>query len=274
MSKESRDKVYALTEECGRLEAKKEKLETEMDAAISRLWDEYEITYSETERYKADLGSVTAVNKVIAELRGKIRALGNINVDAIEEYKTVSERYEFLSLQRDDLQKAKNDLNSIISEMLREMETRFREEFEKISKHFKTTFTALFGGGTGELSLEDPLNVLESAININVQPPGKKLQSLSLLSGGERALSAIALLFAIINIRPTPFCFLDEIEAALDEANVYRFADYIRSYSKNTQFILITHRRGTMECADTIYGITMQEKGVSKLLRLNLGEIT
>lgn len=274
MSKESRDKVYALTEECGRLEAKKEKLESEMETAVNRLWDEYEITYSETERYKADLGSVTAVNKVIAELRTKIRGLGNINVDAIEEYKSVSERYEFLTGQRDDLQKAKNDLNSIISEMLREMETRFREEFEKISSHFKTTFTELFGGGTAELSLDDPLNVLDSAININVQPPGKKLQSLLLLSGGERALSAIALLFAIIKIRPTPFCFLDEIEAALDEANVYRFADYIKNYSKNTQFILITHRRGTMECADTIYGITMQEKGVSKLLRLNLGEIS
>ncbi len=274
LSKESRDKVYALTEECTRLEAKKEKLENEVDTAISRLWGEYEITYSETEKYKTDLGSITAVNKVIAELRGKIRALGNINVDAIEEYKAVSERYEFLTSQRSDLQKAKNDLSSIITEMLKVMESRFREEFEKISRHFKTTFTELFGGGTAELSLEDPLNILDSTININVQPPGKKLQSLLLLSGGERALSAIALLFAIIKIRPTPFCFLDEIEAALDEANVYRFADYIKNYSKNTQFILITHRRGTMECADTIYGITMQEKGVSKLLKLSLGEIT
>lgn len=274
LSKESRDKVYALTEEGARLEAKKEKLENETDSALSRLWDEYEITYSETEKYKRDLGNITAVNKTIAELRGKIRALGNINVDAIEEYKAVSERYEFLTSQRDDLQKAKNDLNAIISEMLKEMESRFSIEFEKISKHFKTTFTELFGGGTGELSLEDPTNVLESPININVQPPGKKLQSLLLLSGGERALSAIALLFAIIKIRPTPFCFLDEIEAALDEANVYRFADYIKTYSKNTQFVLITHRRGTMECADTIYGITMQEKGVSKLLRLSLNEIS
>ncbi len=273
LSKESRDKVYALTEECGRLEAKKEKLEAEIDSAINRLWDEYEITYSETERYKTDLGSPSAVAKIIAELKSKIRALGNINVDAIEEYKAVSERYEFLSGQREDLLKAKKDLNGIIEEMLKEMETRFKAEFEKISMHFKTTFTELFGGGTGELSLEDPTNVLESPININVQPPGKKLQSLLLLSGGERALSAIALLFAIIKIRPTPFCFLDEIEAALDEANVYRFADYIKNYSKKTQFILITHRRGTMECADTIYGITMQEKGVSKLLRLNLGEI-
>ena len=274
MSKESRDKVYALTEECGRLEAKREKLEAETDSALDRLWDEYEITYSESEKYKKDLGGAAAVNKAIAELKSKIRALGNINVDAIEEYDAVSKRYEFLSGQRNDLQEAKKDLNGIIAEMIKEMETRFKTEFEKISKHFKTTFTELFGGGTGELSLGDPTNVLESPININVQPPGKKLQSLSLLSGGERALSAIALLFAIIKIRPTPFCFLDEIEAALDEANVYRFADYIKNYSKNTQFILITHRRGTMECADTIYGITMQEKGVSKLLRLNLGEIT
>ena len=274
LSKESRDKVYALTEECGRLESRKEKLESEVDSAVSRLWDEYEITYSETEKYKQDLGGITVVNKVISEIRGKIRALGNINVDAIEEYKAVSERYEFLTGQRADLQKAKNDLTSIITEMLKVMESRFREEFEKINKHFKTTFVELFGGGTAELSLDDPLNILESAININVQPPGKKLQSLMLLSGGERALSAIALLFAIIKIRPTPFCFLDEIEAALDEANVYRFAEYIKTYSKQTQFILITHRRGTMECADTIYGITMQEKGVSKLLKLSLGEIT
>ena len=171
------------------------------------------------------------------------------------------------------MQKAKQDLIHIIEEMQTVMKRQFKEQFDKINQHFKTTFAELFGGGKADLSLEDENNVLECGIHINVQPPGKKLQSLSLLSGGERALSAIALLFAILRIKPTPFCFLDEIEAALDENNVYRYADFIKRFSRKTQFILVTHRRGTMECADVIYGVTMQEKGVSKLLALNLDEI-
>jgi len=168
---------------------------------------------------------------------------------------------------------AQKDLLGIISDMTKVMKSEFEVKFNEIAKYFKQTFTELFGGGTASLSLENPDDILSCGINIDVQPPGKKLQSLLLLSGGERALSAIALLFAILKTRPTPFCFLDEIEAALDDANVYRFADYIKNYSKDTQFIVVTHRRGTMEAADVIYGVTMQEKGVSKLLELNISEL-
>ncbi len=272
--KSLREDVYTLTDEQGRLSSRKVKAETELENTINNLWDEYELTYSDALPYKKDLGPEAEVSKTITSLKRKISALGNVNVDAIEEYKAVSERYEFLSGQRDDLLKAQKDLTGIILDMTKVMRTEFEEKFYEIAKYFKATFTELFGGGTASLSLEDPENILESSINIDVQPPGKKLQSLMLLSGGERALSAIALLFAILKTRPTPFCFLDEIEAALDDVNVYRFADYIRRYSDNTQFIVVTHRRGTMEAADVIYGVTMQEKGVSKLLELNINEIT
>ena len=273
-SKELRENVYQLTNDFNRIETKKVKLEVELENTVNRLWDEYELTHSDALAYKKDdLGSNVQVNKRISELKGKIRELGNVNVDAIEEYKNVKERYEFLSGQRDDLERAKTDLLKIIEEMTKVMKEQFEEKFQQINKFFKTTFVELFGGGSAELTLTDPQNILECGINIDVQPPGKKLQSLSLLSGGERALSAIALLFAILKTRPTPFCFLDEIEAALDDVNVYRFADYVKNYSNDTQFIIVTHRRGTMESADVIYGVTMQEKGVSKLLQLNLNEI-
>ncbi|MGN1059226.1 MAG: chromosome segregation protein SMC, partial [Clostridia bacterium] len=272
-TKNTRETVYDLKTEYGRLESQREKLETEAETAVSRLWDEYEITYSEAEHLKQDLGADSVITRQISSLRGKIRELGNVNVDAIEELSAVSERYQFLTAQRDDLQKAKRDLNHIIDEMQTIMKRQFKEQFDKINQHFKTTFAELFGGGNANLQLADEENVLDCGIDINVQPPGKKLQSLSLLSGGERALSAIALLFAILRIKPTPFCFLDEIEAALDENNVYRYAEFIKRFSRRTQFILVTHRRGTMECADVIYGVTMQEKGVSKLLELNLEEI-
>ncbi len=269
----TRETVFSLKTEISRLEGQKEKLENDAEAAISRLWDEYEITYSEAERLKQDLGTDSAMSRQISSLRSKIRELGNVNVDAIEELSSVNERYQFLSGQRDDLQKAKRDLLRIIDEMQSIMKKQFKEQFDKINSNFKTTFSELFGGGNANLQLADEENILECGIDINVQPPGKKLQSLSLLSGGERALSAIALLFAVLRIKPTPFCFLDEIEAALDENNVYRYADFIKRFSRKTQFILVTHRRGTMECADVIYGVTMQEKGVSKLLELNLDEI-
>lgn len=272
-SKNTRETVYSLKTEQSRLENQKDKLEAEAENAVSRLWDEYEITFSEAEGLKQDLGSDSAMSRQISTLRGKIRDLGNVNVDAIEELAAVSERYSFLSGQRDDLQKAKRDLFRIIEEMQTIMKRQFKEQFDKINQNFKSTFSELFGGGKADLQLDDEANILECGISINVQPPGKKLQSLSLLSGGERALSAIALLFAILRIKPTPFCFLDEIEAALDENNVYRYADFIKRFSRRTQFILVTHRRGTMECADVIYGVTMQEKGVSKLLELNLEEI-
>lgn len=271
--KSLREDVYTLTDEQGRLASKKVKAETELENTINNLWDEYELTYSDALPYKKDLGTTAEVSKEISSLKRKISALGNVNVDAIEEYKAVSERYEFLSGQRDDLIKAQKDLTGIITDMTKVMRSEFEVKFYEIAKYFKATFTELFGGGTASLSLEDPDNILESGINIDVQPPGKKLQSLLLLSGGERALSAIALLFAILKTRPTPFCFLDEIEAALDDVNVYRFADYIKRYSDKTQFIVVTHRRGTMESADVIYGVTMQEKGVSKLLELNINEI-
>lgn len=271
--KELREEVYTLTDEHGRLSSKKVKAETELENTINNLWDEYELTYSDALPLKQELGTPQEVSKEITTLKRQISALGNVNVDAIEEYKAVSERYEFLSGQRDDLITAQKDLTNIILDMTKVMRKEFEIKFKEIAKYFKETFSELFGGGTASLSLEDPENILESKINIDVQPPGKKLQNLSLLSGGERALSAIALLFAILKTRPTPFCFLDEIEAALDDVNVYRFADYIKNYSKDTQFIVVTHRRGTMEAADVIYGVTMQEKGVSKLLELNINEI-
>ncbi len=271
--KELREEVYTLTDEQGRLSSKKVKAETELENTINNLWDEYELTYSDALPLKQELGTPQEVSKEISTLKRQISALGNVNVDAIEEYKAVSERYEFLSGQRDDLITAQKDLTNIILDMTKVMRKEFELKFKEIAKYFKETFAELFGGGTASLSLEDPENILESKINIDVQPPGKKLQNLSLLSGGERALSAIALLFAILKTRPTPFCFLDEIEAALDDVNVYRFADYIKNYSKDTQFIVVTHRRGTMEAADVIYGVTMQEKGVSKLLELNINEI-
>ncbi len=268
-----REEVFTLSNEEARLTQRKVKHETELENTINNLWEEYELTYSDAVQYKKDLGAATEVTKEIASLRRKIAGLGNVNVDAIEEYRAVSERYEFLTGQRDDLVAAQKDLQGIISDMTKVMKGEFETKFNDIAKYFKQTFTELFGGGTASLSLENPDDILNCNINIDVQPPGKKLQSLLLLSGGERALSAIALLFAILKTRPTPFCFLDEIEAALDDANVYRFADYIRNYSKNTQFIVVTHRRGTMEAADVIYGVTMQEKGVSKLLELNINEL-
>ena len=271
--KSLREDVFTLSNEEARLTQRKIKHETELENTINNLWEEYELTYSDAVNYKKDLGTQTEVTKEIASLKRKISALGNVNVDAIEEYKAVSERYEFLTGQRDDLVAAQKDLLGIISDMTKVMKSEFEVKFNDIAKYFKQTFTELFGGGTASLSLDNPDDILNCNINIDVQPPGKKLQSLLLLSGGERALSAIALLFAILKTRPTPFCFLDEIEAALDDANVYRFADYIRNYSENTQFIVVTHRRGTMEAADVIYGVTMQEKGVSKLLELNISEL-
>ena len=271
--KSLREDVFTLSNEESRLAQRKIKHETELENTINNLWEEYELTYSDAVSYKKDLGQPSEVTKEIASLKRKIAALGNVNVDAIEEYRSVSERYEFLTKQRDDLVKAQKDLLGIISDMTKVMKNEFAEKFSEIAKYFKQTFVELFGGGTASLSLDDPDDILNCNINIDVQPPGKKLQSLLLLSGGERALSAIALLFAILKTRPTPFCFLDEIEAALDDANVYRFADYIKNYSENTQFIVVTHRRGTMEAADVIYGVTMQEKGVSKLLQLNINEL-
>lgn len=272
-SKKLRDRLIALQEEYSRLESRTTKAETELEYIINNLWDSYELTVTTATELKKDIGSVTAANKSINELKNKIKDLGNINIDAIEEYKNVNERYKFLTSQKEDLLEAKSNLEQIITEMLKLMKTIFGTQFEKISTAFNETFQELFGGGKADLRLSDPTDLLESGIEIEVQPPGKKLTNISLFSGGEKAFTAIALLFAILTVKPTPFCLFDEIEAALDDVNVYRYADYLKKYKEGTQFIVISHRRGTMEAADTLYGVTMQEKGVSKLLSLDIDEV-
>ena len=264
--------VYALQGERDRLEAKVEKAQNELDDTVTHLWDAYELTFSAADAYRKDIGPVGPAKAEAAQLRRSIRALGSVNVDAVTEYAVVRERHDFLSGQITDLEKAMAELQKIISDMTRVMTETFAQRFAEIAEHFKDTFRALFGGGTGRLSLADPDNILESGIEIDVQPPGKKLQSLSLLSGGEKALTAIAILFSVLRVRPAPFCILDEIESALDDHNIDRFAAYLRDYA-DTQFIIVTHRRGTMEAADVLYGVTMQEKGVSKLLTMQLDDI-
>ncbi len=272
--KELREKLYGLGQQKAKIEGAKAKCESELDGLFEYLWEEYELTFSDAQKLKAeealDLRSATAK---ISELKSKIKALGNINIDAIEEYRNVKERYDFLTEQTVDLEKAKGELEKIISDMMEIMQKQFSEQFEIISKNFNGVFRELFGGGQAKLELVDPADIMETGVEIVAQPPGKKLQSLTLLSGGERAFTAIALLFAILKVRPTPFCILDEIEAALDDINVYRYADYLKKYSQKSQFIVVTHRRGTMEAANILYGVTMQEKGISKLLSLNIDEV-
>lgn len=272
-SKEQSEIIYTVQQEISRIENKNSRHEMESEQAISRLWEDYELTYSTALEYKrADINLVEAA-KEAASLKSRIKALGNINIDAIDEYKAVKEKYDFMSEQKSDLDQSKAKLENIIAEMQAEMTVRFKECFAQIKEKYDTVFKELFGGGTAKLALSDPNDVLESGIEIEVQPPGKKLQSLLLLSGGERAFAAIALLFAVLEVRPTPFCILDEVEAALDDVNVYRFADYVKKYSKKSQFIVVTHRRGTMEAADIMYGVTMQEKGVSKVLKLQIKDL-
>ena len=267
------EKILNLQGEVVRIETRKNKIEEELENAANRLWDTYELTYNSALEFKKDIGSLAEAQKVIAQLKGSIRALGNINVDAIEEYKEVKGRYEFMSTQVADMEKAKADLEKLIGEMMAVMREQFAKKFLIINELFGKSFVELVGGGKAEVKLLNPLDTLESPIEIEVQPPGKKLQSITLLSGGEHALTAIALLFALLQVSPAPFLVLDEIEAALDDENVYRFADYIRSRGDNTQFVVITHRRGTMEAADILYGVTMQEKGVSRLLSMKLDEV-
>lgn len=272
--KDTQEQKFALSQQAAKAEARCEKLTADRESIINRMWEDYEITYSDAlelrDEENFDYKSATIR---IRELKDSIKALGNINIDSIEEYKNVKERFDFLTEQTNDLEKAKKELDSVIDEMMTIMKSRFAEQFEIINKNFNRVFEELFGGGRANLSLTEPDDVLESGIEIEAQPPGKKLQSLTLLSGGERAFTAIALLFAILDVRPTPFCILDEIEAALDDVNVYRYADYLRRYSSKTQFIVVTHRRGTMEAANVLYGVTMQERGISKLLALNIDEI-
>ena len=245
------------------------KLEQDIEQIVNQLWEEYEITPNNAEGYERPTNIALAA-KQVHSLRNEIRNLGSINIDSIEEYKKAKERYDFMSEQRLDLEEAAAKLRKIISEMTETMKKEFIEKFNIINKNFNEVFIELFGGGKAELILEDESNILECGIDIKVQPTGKKLQNMMLLSGGERAFTAIALLFAILKINPAPFCILDEIEAALDDVNVYRYAEYLKKFSMETQFLVITHRKGTMEAADTVYGVTMEENGISKLLSMKL----
>ncbi len=267
------DAVYSLQNEAVRLESEKSKIDYRIENAVNRLWDEYELTYSAAKECYVPGLSIPEAQKRIASLRGALKALGNVNVDAIEEYKEVKERYEFLSGQVKDMEEAKASLEKLIREITVVMKDIFAEKFVIINKYFGEIFQELFGGGRASVSLLDKDNILESGIEIEVQPPGKKLLSINLLSGGEKALTAIALLFALMKVSPSPFVVLDEIEAALDDINVYRFANYMKNRTDTTQFIVITHRRGTMESADVLYGVTMQEKGVSKVLSMSLQDV-
>ena len=256
-----------------RCQEKKELLQEEYDKIIAKLWDEYEMTRSDALAQSQEIKDEISSQAKLNELRGKIRALGNVNVSAIEEYREVSQRWDFLKKQSQDVETSRNELISMIRELTGEMRKLFLESFEQINKNFKEIFAELFMGGKGELILSEPERVLESGIEIKVQPPGKIIKNLAALSGGEKALVAIAIYFAIMKVRPSPFCVLDEIEAALDEINVSRYAQYLKRLSDKTQFINITHRRGTMEEADILYGVTMQEKGVSRLLALDISQV-
>ena len=252
-----------------KVDMKKSKIEEDINSTINKMWEEYELTPNNVGDYKKPENVQLTVKKVNS-LRKEIRELGSVNVDSIEEYKSLKERYDFMSEQRLDLEDTMAKLRKIIQDMTKTMKEQFKTQFALINKNFSEVFQELFGGGKASLSLEDEENILECGINITVQPPGKKLQNMMLLSGGEKAFTAIALLFAILKINPAPFCVLDEIEAALDDVNVYRFAEYLKKFSKDTQFLVITHRKGTMEAADTVYGVTMEENGISKLLSIKL----
>ncbi len=252
-----------------KIDVKKTKLEEDINTIINKMWEEYELTPNNAGEYKKP-ENVANTQKQVNNLRNQLRNLGSVNVDSIEEYKNLKERYDFMSEQRVDLEDTMSKLRKIISEMTTTMKEQFQKQFAIINKNFEEVFKELFGGGNASLKLEDEENILECGIEIAVQPPGKKLQNMMLLSGGEKAFTAIALLFAILKINPAPFCVLDEIEAALDDVNVYRFAEYLKKFSKDTQFLVITHRKGTMEAADTVYGVTMEENGISKLLSMKL----
>ncbi len=265
------EQMAALDKEVYRLHTQHEKMEESMESQINYMWDEYEITLSDASSIRDEkMTDLPAMKREINVLKEQIKKLGDVNVNAIEDYKNLMERYTFLKTQHDDLVEAEKTLEGIIIELDAAMRKQFNEKFSEINKEFDKVFKELFGGGKGSLELMEDEDILEAGIRIIAQPPGKKLQNMMQLSGGEKALTAIALLFAIQNLKPSPFCLLDEIEAALDESNVARFAKYLHKLTKNTQFIVITHRRGTMEKADRLYGITMQEKGVSTLVSVNL----
>ena len=268
------DERERMSGEMARLAERRTAAENELNDTNTKLWEEYQLTAGEAKELCVEFESLTELRRSVAEVRGKIRGLGNVNVGAIEEYKEVKERYDFLKAQVTDVEKAKSELTRMIAELCSEMEELFTTSFKQINTHFQQIFKELFGGGHARLYLSDESNVLESGIEIEVSPPGKVIKNLSALSGGEQALVAISIYFAILNVNPAPFCFLDEIEAALDDVNVARYAQYLRRMTDHTQFIVITHRRGTMEAADVLYGVTMQEDGVSKILRLDLDKVS
>ena len=267
------DEREALGREIARLTEQKEQKDAEYEQTVAKLWEEYELTLSAAQELCVPFESGAELRRQVSEVRGKIKALGNVNVSAIEEYAEVSQRYEFLRAQVGDVETSKAELQKLIAGLSDEMRAMFSESFAAINRNFGRIFAELFGGGTARLYLEDEADVLGSGISIEVAPPGKIIRNLSALSGGEQALVAISIYFAIFGVNPAPFCVLDEIEAALDDVNVTRFAQYLRRISSETQFIVITHRRGTMEEADVLYGVTMQEDGVSKVLKLDLEHV-
>ncbi len=267
--REANDRKQKISEELSKLMERKDNLQKQYDDIIQKLWDEYELTRREAEQMDIAVEDPATAQKQLTVLRNKIRALGTVNVAAIEEYKEVSERYRFLSEQMDDVRRSREELLQLIHELTGKMEEIFTEQFAKIGHHFSEIYQTLFGGGSAELLLSDEQDVLSSGIEITAQPPGKIVTHIEALSGGEKALTAICLYFAIMKVNPPPFCMLDEIEAALDDVNVDRFAAYLRRMAAGgTQFIAITHRRGTMEEADMLYGVTMQDEGISRLLQL------
>ena len=277
LRKSERDKLQEKElagREYSRLEERKLNLQKQYDDILSKLWEEYELTPREAENNAIVIENVPTAKKRLNELKSKIKALGNVNVSAIEEYKEVSERHQFMTEQVEDIEKSRSEILRLIGDLTKQMKELFAERFNNINEHFSKTFVELFGGGRAHLELTNPEDVLTSGIEIIVHPPGKIVVHLEALSGGEKALVAIALYFAIMKVSPAPFCVMDEIEAALDEVNVDRFAQYLRIMNDRTQFILITHRRGTMEEADVLYGVTMQDKGISKLLSLRASEVS
>ena len=267
------ESINKLENDVFKMETRLEHLSEERERVFNAVWEEYEVTYQQAKTMYDDSISVSEISGVTKELKAEIKTLGAVNVNAIEEYKEINERYIFLTTQRNDIINAEEKLQKIISDLAVMMEEQFKEQFELISKNFNVVFREMFGGGKAYLKMMDEDNVLESGIDIIAQPPGKNLQNMMLLSGGERALTAIAILFAILKMKPSPFCILDEIEAALDDANVKRFANYLRDFSGGTQFIVITHRKGTMEAADVMYGVTMEEQGISKVISVKFDEV-
>ena len=258
--------------ELARLQERSENLQKEYDTILSRMWDEYELTRREAEEVGEKIEDLPTAQRRLQELKNKIKALGAVNVGAVVEYQEVSQRYEFLKTQIGDVEKSKAELLDLIQDLTKHMRQQFTERFQQINENFGQIFRELFGGGTGSLSFTDESDVLTSGIEIKVHPPGKIVTHIESLSGGEKALVAISIYFAIMRVNPPPFCVLDEIEAALDDVNVTRFAQYLRRMSGNSQFITNTHRRGTMEGSDMLYGVTMQDQGISKLLALRTEE--